>query len=128
MDDYATWKAQDAATDLSATTMASYVDADGQYSSTLANEIVSPAVDHLVGLSILSTAPSAILSDLKDRKLLVASTKIRHKYPYDWRTKQPVVVRSTPQWFANVENIKEKAAHALEAVHFVPEQGTDNKC
>lgn len=123
MDDYATWKAQDTATGSSTAAMASYVDADGHYSSSLASEIISPSVAHLVGLSVLSSAPSAVLDDLRNRNLLVASAKIRHKYPYDWRTKQPVIVRSTPQWFANVENIKEKAVQALQEVNFVPEQG-----
>lgn len=123
MDDYASWKAQEGATGSSNTPMASYVDADGQYSSSLTEEIASPAVDHLVGLSVLSDATSAVLGDLKMRNLLLASAKIRHKYPYDWRTKQPVIVRSTPQWFADVENIKEKSVKALETVRFVPEQG-----
>lgn len=125
MDDYATWKSQEAATGSSTVPMASYVDADGHYSSSLASEIVSPAVNHLVGLSILSAAPSAVLNNLKSRNLLLATAKIRHKYPYDWRTKQPVIVRSTPQWFANVENIKGEAVKALESVNFVPEQGND---
>lgn len=128
MDDYATWKAQEAASASPMPAMASYVDADGKYSSSIASEIVSPSVDHLVGLSVLSSAPLAVLNDLKQRKLLFASPKIRHKYPYDWRTKQPVIVRSTPQWFANVENIKESAVEALNAVNFVPEQGTSSKC
>lgn len=123
MDDYATWKAQEATTQSPPTRMASYVDADGQYTSSLASDIVSPTVDQLIGMSVLSDAPAAVLEDLKSRNLLVASAKIRHKYPYDWRTKQPVIVRSTPQWFANVEDIKEEAINALQSVNFVPEQG-----
>ncbi|KYK56734.1 isoleucine-tRNA ligase [Drechmeria coniospora] len=49
--------------------------------------------------------------------------KLCHKYPYDWRTKQPVVVRATAQWFADVGSIKEGSLEALDQVSFVPEFG-----
>ena len=32
-----------------------------------------------------------------------------HSYPYDWRTKQPVVIRPSKQWFINTASLKEKA-------------------
>lgn len=48
---------------------------------------------------------------------------IRHKYPYDWRTKKPVVIRATAQWFADVGSIKGDALKALEAVQFIPDTG-----
>ena len=49
--------------------------------------------------------------------------KYKHKYPYDWRTKQPVVIRATAQWFADVDSIKDMALEALKTVKFVPETG-----
>ena len=47
----------------------------------------------------------------------------KHSYPYDWRSKTPVIQRSTPQWFVNVEKIKPTAIEALEKVKFYPESG-----
>lgn len=47
----------------------------------------------------------------------------RHSYPYDWRSKTPVIQRATPQWFVNVEKIKSTALKALENVQFLPESG-----
>ncbi|KAI1137261.1 isoleucyl-tRNA synthetase [Hypoxylon sp. FL0543] len=47
----------------------------------------------------------------------------QHKYPYDWRTKKPVVIRATEQWFADVESIKEQALASLNEVQFLPESG-----
>lgn len=32
-----------------------------------------------------------------------------HSYPYDWRTKQPVVIRPSRQWFINTAALKDKA-------------------
>lgn len=49
--------------------------------------------------------------------------KYTHKYPYDWRTKQPVVMRATEQWFADVSHIRDEALAALTTVRFHPESG-----
>lgn len=46
-----------------------------------------------------------------------------HSYPYDWRSKTAVVQRATPQWFVNVEKIKDAAIQLLQDVTFVPEVG-----
>jgi isoleucyl-tRNA synthetase len=34
---------------------------------------------------------------------LLHTEKYSHRYPYDWRTKKPIIIRATKQWFANVE-------------------------
>ncbi|KAG7195869.1 isoleucine-tRNA ligase [Scheffersomyces spartinae] len=49
--------------------------------------------------------------------------KFMHSYPYDWRSNKPVIQRATPQWFVNVEKIKETAIEALNNVSFIPESG-----
>ncbi|KAI0895707.1 isoleucyl-tRNA synthetase [Annulohypoxylon nitens] len=79
----------------------------------------------------LLSAPSVIEGGSKDvlRLLQVLdadvlwSEKHVHKYPYDWRTKQPVVIRATEQWFADVESIKPDAIAAIEDTHFIPQTG-----
>jgi isoleucyl-tRNA synthetase len=55
--------------------------------------------------------------------LVLAAHKFVHKNPIDWRTKQPVIVRATAQWFADVSVIKDRALAALEDVTFIPETG-----
>lgn len=49
--------------------------------------------------------------------------KLVHKYPYDWRTKKPVIIRATRQWFADLGKIKDDALKALKEVEFVPPSG-----
>lgn len=49
--------------------------------------------------------------------------KFVHSYPYDWRSKTPVIQRATPQWFINVEKIKETAVSSLDRAEFYPEAG-----
>ena len=57
------------------------------------------------------------------RNLVLATHQFTHKNPIDWRTKQPVIVRATAQWFADVSAIKDDALRALEDVTFVPDSG-----
>ena len=52
---------------------------------------------------------------------ILATHQIEHKYPLDWRTKRPLIVRATAQWFADIESIKEDAVRALGSVGFTPE-------
>ncbi|KAG5984116.1 hypothetical protein E4U55_005991 [Claviceps digitariae] len=71
--------------------------------------------------SILEGGGKVVLGLIKDDVL--ATHTLQHKYPYDWRTKQPVVVRATAQWFADVGRIKQASLEALRSVRFVPESG-----
>lgn len=64
------------------------------------------------------------LEILESHKMLFhVNKKFTHSYPYDWRSKTPVIQRATPQWFVNVEDIKEAATKLLEQVEFIPEAG-----
>lgn len=49
--------------------------------------------------------------------------KYIHSYPYDWRSKTPVIQRATPQWFVNVEKIKGASTKAVDNMNFHPENG-----
>jgi isoleucyl-tRNA synthetase len=69
------------------------------------------------------TGSNAVLNYLEEEGLVRGKHNYRHKYPIDWRTKQPVIVRATAQWFANVDGIKEGAMNAISDVRFIPETG-----
>jgi isoleucyl-tRNA synthetase len=78
----------------------------------------------LQGKEVLYAGTKAVLQLLETTNSLVhLQNKFTHKYPYDWRTKLPVIVRSTAQWFADAEGIKESAVKALDSVRFIPEAG-----
>jgi isoleucyl-tRNA synthetase len=70
--------------------------------------------------ALQNTAPN---DATKSHDYVLAVHKIRHKYPIDWRTKKPVIIRATEQWFANIDNIKTPALEALKNVEFVPQGG-----
>ena len=76
----------------------------------------------LAGLSVQGEGGAAVLALLGDGAV-IKTHKYRHKYPYDWRTKKPIIVRATAQWFADVALIKKPAVASLQSVQFVPETG-----
>lgn len=75
----------------------------------------------LLDLFVQGKGNAAVLELLAENVLHVH--KYQHKYPYDWRTKKPIIVRATAQWFADVAEIKEDALKALEDVRFIPSGG-----
>ncbi|KAK4129761.1 isoleucyl-tRNA synthetase [Parathielavia appendiculata] len=93
------------------------VDNDGLFTE----EAYPNQPDRLKGISVLDGGSAAVLDILGNDVLDVH--EYRHKYPYDWRTKQPIIIRSTAQWFADVDTIKDDALRAIHQVRFVPEQG-----
>lgn len=48
---------------------------------------------------------------------------IEHSYPFDWRTKKPIIFRATPQWFASVDKIRDEILSAIDDVKFFPDWG-----
>lgn len=65
----------------------------------------------------------AVLEDLKE--FILKISEIRHSYPIDWRTKQPLVFRSTRQWFLKTTGLNQHVERALEGVKFVPSTAKD---
>ena len=79
----------------------------------------------LLGKEVLSFGNKAVLDHLNERGRLLGRLKYRHKYPYDWRSKHPVILKATEQWFADVREIREDAMRALDGVTFIPERGKE---
>lgn len=83
----------------------------------------------LQGKNVLQGGSQSVLELLTDlttvgsSPLVWATHQYKHKYPIDWRTKKPVIVRATAQWFADVRSIKNNAMEAMQEVQFVPETG-----
>lgn len=78
----------------------------------------------LEGKHILLDGNKAVLEKFSGCGRLFARLEYTHKYPYDWRSKQPVVLRATEQWFANVGDLQNSALRALESVKFTPKGST----
>ena len=61
--------------------------------------------------------------DLKNKNVLVAQTIYEHQYPYGQRSHEPVIFRTTKQWFFKVEDIKEELIKENDKIEWVPKAG-----
>lgn len=68
-------------------------------------------------------ANAVSLKKLQEAGLLLKQMDYEHSYPFDWRTKKPIIFRATPQWFASVDKIRENILSAINEVKFFPEWG-----
>lgn len=66
-----------------------------------------------------------VLPTVKEKlgDLLLASEVITHSYPFDWRTKKPIIWRAVPQWFASVSKFRQDILDEIDKVHFYPAWG-----
>lgn len=68
-------------------------------------------------------ANGPVMEALKTQGLLVHHAKIIHSYPHSWRSKAPLIFRTTPQWFVDMSKIREKAVEEIHRVRWFPSQG-----
>lgn len=76
----------------------------------------------LVGKSVLGDGVGYMIRLLEEDGTLLAEQAIEHRYPHDWKSKEPIIVRATPQWFADLTAIKPMAQKSLDFVDFHPAQ------
>ena len=75
----------------------------------------------LLGLPVLDAGTLAVINMLRREGGLIHRHSYKHKYPYDWRSKTPVIVRATEQWFANVGGLRGDAIKAIQNTDMVPD-------
>jgi len=61
----------------------------------------------LTGLPVLGEGQDKVLAMVRDD--IVHLEPFVHSYPYDWRTKLPVILRASLQWFINTGALKNQA-------------------
>ncbi|XP_068194283.1 isoleucine--tRNA ligase, mitochondrial isoform X2 [Antennarius striatus] len=89
------------------------VDEDGSFTDLAGPELRS--------LSVMGEGTDKVISMLKEAGALVREERCVHSYPYDWRTKRPVIIRPSRQWFIDTDALRDKAKGALQKVQVLPE-------
>ena len=79
------------------------------------------------GLNVFKANP-LIIEKLKTKKALIKEQEITHSYPYNPRSKSPLIFRATDQWFIAFDNpnysVREKALSEIEHnIQFHPDWG-----
>lgn len=66
-----------------------------------------------------------MLEKLTEVGALLFHTTIVHSYPHSWRSKAPLIFRTTPQWFISMDKtgLREKALREIDKTKWIPKQG-----
>ena len=64
-----------------------------------------------------------IIAHLDETGALLKQENITHSYPHDWRSKKPIIFRSTPQWFCSVDAFRSELLDAVDRTKFYSEWG-----
>jgi isoleucyl-tRNA synthetase len=73
--------------------MICHVDGEGKFSASIAGVVGEEAAKTLVGQEVLGGGSKAVVKLLEKKgDALLKVQRIKHRYPYDWKTKQPIIV------------------------------------
>jgi isoleucyl-tRNA synthetase len=83
-------------------------------------------VKYFAGLHVFD-ANSRVTRKLAEVGALLKEETISHEYPHCWRCKNPVIFRSTEQWFISMEknDLRKNALKAIKEVSWIPSWGGD---
>ncbi len=105
-----------------------YIDEKGCFTSSV------PALAHtqksLAGLKMVEAEP-LILEDLRATKTLLREESIKHSVPVSWRSKAPLICRTTSQWFVSMDTpysddektLRQGALDEISKVSWSPKDG-----
>ena len=65
-------------------------------------------------------ADPLVIEELKKRERMIYVGKIKHKYPFCYRTETPLMYRAIPSWFIKVEDLQEKLVNINKSTYWVP--------
>lgn len=86
----------------------------------------TPDVEFFAGEFVFD-ANESVMKKMKEVGVLLGSMDIGHSYPHCWRCKNPIIFRSTEQWFISMEKkgLREKALKSIGEVRWIPSWGRD---
>ncbi|KAI0701964.1 tRNA synthetases class I-domain-containing protein [Cytidiella melzeri] len=98
-----------------------HVDGLGKFTSRV-TEVMGQSGERFIGQEVLADGNRTMVNLLKELNVIQKVWRMKHRYPYDWKTDKPVIIMATSQWFANLDAIKDDAINALQDVQFFPPQ------
>jgi isoleucyl-tRNA synthetase len=93
------------------------VDDDGRF---------TPDVEFFAGEFVFD-ANKHVNAKLAEVGALLKEEEVEHSYPHCWRCKNPIIFRSTEQWFISMDHagFREKALKGIDAVQWLPAWGKE---
>ncbi|MBI2542057.1 isoleucine--tRNA ligase [Candidatus Woesearchaeota archaeon] len=62
-----------------------------------------------------------IIEEIRKKGFLAAEKRVEHDYANCWRCKNPVIYRTTTQWFFRIEDLKERMRDLNKEIKWVPD-------
>lgn len=63
-----------------------------------------------------------VIDELKKANNIITHQKITHSYPHSWRSKAPLIFRTTSQWFIAIDKIREKLLEEVNKATWYPSE------
>ena len=90
------------------------------------NGIFTESVKDFAGMQV-KEADKPILTKLKSEAKVFEHKTEKHEYPFCWRSNTPLIYRSVPCWFMNVESIRDKIVANNEKTEWMPNHLRDGR-
>ncbi|XP_071943592.1 isoleucine--tRNA ligase, mitochondrial-like [Antedon mediterranea] len=87
---------------------------------------IKEAGEDLAGKNVLTDANATVIKMLAATGSLAHQEEYKHSYPYDWRTKKPIIIRASKQWFIDTSEIRQQAMECLDEVNILPSHGNNS--
>ncbi|MBW2038042.1 MAG: isoleucine--tRNA ligase [Deltaproteobacteria bacterium] len=86
----------------------------------------TPEVEFFAEEFVFDTNPH-VNAKLAEVGALLKEEEMEHSYPHCWRCKNPIIFRSTEQWFISIDHngFREKALKGIEEVKWIPQWGKE---
>ncbi|XP_033101829.1 isoleucine--tRNA ligase, mitochondrial-like [Anneissia japonica] len=96
----------------------SLVDEDGKF--------LDEAGEQFAGKNVLKDANKTAIGLLEAVGSLAHQESYEHSYPYDWRTKKPIIIRASNQWFIDTASIRDRSMQCVDEVNILPNHGNNS--
>ncbi|MFP5331840.1 MAG: isoleucine--tRNA ligase [Acidimicrobiia bacterium] len=77
-------------------------------------------VPPVAGINI-KDADAVLIGLLKEQGILVRNERIRHSYPFCYRTGTPLIYKAIPTWFVKVTDHTDRLVETNDDIHWVPD-------
>ncbi|MDR0640799.1 MAG: isoleucine--tRNA ligase [Holosporales bacterium] len=81
--------------------------------------ILSDSLPYFRGEHVFKVNPK-VIEELKQVGNLLHASQITHSYPHSWRSKAPLIFRTTNQWFISISDIRDKLLSEINEAKWFP--------
>jgi isoleucyl-tRNA synthetase len=85
-----------------------------------------PEIEPVAGM-FFKDADKPLIRILKERGLMFRAEKIRHSYPFGWRTGDPIIYYAKNAWYIRTSDYRDRMVELNKTIKWVPENIRDGR-